>query len=49
MVTFTNEQQDDAVCFLMHETEELAGLPDVQAIQAVANVFTLLDYLPTVA
>ena len=32
LATFTNEQLDDAVCFLMHETEELSGLPDGQGI-----------------
>ena len=30
----TNEQQDDTVCFLMHETEDLFLLPD-------ANVYRL--------
>ena len=46
VAVLTNEQWDDAVCCLMHETEELAGLPDGQGIQSVANVCTLLDYLP---
>ena len=48
MAALKNEQQDDTVCFLMHETEELSGLPDGQGIQAVANAFTLLDYLLTI-
>ena len=47
VAALTNEQRDDAVCFLMNDTEELAGLPDGQGIQAVANVYTLMDYLPT--
>ena len=46
VAALTNEQRDDTVCFLMHETEELAGLPNGQGIQAIANVYILLDYLP---
>ena len=41
------EQKDNALIFLECNTEELAGLPDGRGIQAVANVRTLLDYLPT--
>ena len=47
MAALTNEQRDDTVFFLIHETEELAGFPDSQGIQAIANVCTFLDYLPT--
>ena len=43
VAALTNEQWDDTVCFLMHENEELSGLPDGQGIQAVANVRTFLD------
>ena len=46
--TLTNEKQNNSICFLMHETEEFAGLPDGQGIQAVANVCYLLDYLLTI-
>ena len=28
VAALTNEQQDDAVCFLMLEKKEFAGLPD---------------------
>ena len=45
--TMTKEQKDDALVFLECNTEELASLPDDQGMQAVANVRTLLDYLPT--
>ena len=48
MAAHTNEQQDDTVCFLMHENEELDELPNGQGVQAVAKVYTLLDYLPTI-
>ena len=47
VAALTNEQWGDAVCFLMHKTEELSGLPDGQGTQALANVCTLLDYLLT--
>ena len=48
VATLTNEKQNDAVCFLMHETDELAGFPDGWGIQDVAKAGTLLDYLPTI-
>ena len=48
MAALKNKHWDTAVCFLMHETEDLAELPYGQGIQAVANVCTLLDNLPTV-
>ena len=41
------EQKDNALVFLECNMEELAGLPNGQGMQAVANVHTLLDYLPT--
>ena len=44
----SEEQKDDALVFLECNTEELAGLPDGQGMQAIANVRTLLDYLPTI-
>ena len=47
VASMNEEQKDDALVFLECNTEELAGLPDGQGIQAVANVRTLLDYLPT--
>ena len=48
VATFTNEQHDDTICFLMHESEQLAGLSNGQVIHNVANVCTLLDYLTTI-
>ena len=42
----TDEQKDGALVFLECNTEELAGLPDGRGMQAVANVRTLLVYLP---
>ena len=47
VASMSEEQKDDALVFLECNTEELAGLPDGQGIQAVAHVRTLLDYLPT--
>ena len=44
----SEEQKDDALVFLKCNTEELAGLPDGQGMQAVANVRTMLDYLPKI-
>ena len=44
----SEEQKDDALIFLKCNTEDLAGLPDGQGMQAVANVHTLLDYLPII-
>ena len=41
--SMSKEQKDDALVFLECYTEELAGLPSGQGIQAVANVCTLLD------
>ena len=41
----SEEQKDDALVFLKCSTEELAGLPNGQGMQAVANFRTLLDYL----
>lgn len=38
VAALTNEQHADTVCFLMHDTERLAGLPDGQVKQAVANL-----------
>ena len=46
VASMSEEQKDDALVFLECNTEELAGLPDGQGMQAVANVHTLLDYLP---
>ena len=43
----SEEQKDNALVFLECNMEELAGLPDGQGMQAVTNVRTLLDYLPT--
>ena len=45
VATLTIEQQGNTICFLMHNTEELFGVPDSWGIQAVANVCNLLDYL----
>ena len=47
VASMSEEQKDDALVFLDCNTEELAGFPDVQGMQAIANVCTLLDYLPT--
>ena len=41
------EQKDDALVLLECNTEELAGLPDGQGMQAVANFCIFLDYLLT--
>ena len=46
MTSLTSEQRDNTIFFLECSTEELAGLPDGQGIQAMVNVRTLLDYLP---
>ena len=48
VASMSEEQKDNALIFLECNTEELAGLPDGQGMQAVANVFTLLEYLPTI-
>ena len=48
IVSMTEEQKDDTLVFLKCNTEELAGLPNGQGMQAVANVCTLLDCLPTI-
>ena len=48
VASMREEQKDDALFFLKCNTEELAGLPDGQGMQAVANACTLLDYLPTI-
>ena len=48
VASMSEEQKDDALVFLKCNTEELAGLPDGQCMQAVANVLTLLDYLPAI-
>ena len=45
VASLTCEQRNNAVCFLKCITEELAGLPDGQGIQAMVNVCTLRDYL----
>ena len=45
VAALTSEQRDDAICFLVCSTEELAGLPDSQGIQAMVNVRILSDYL----
>ena len=47
VASMSEEQKDDAFVFLECNTEELAGLPDGWGMQAVANVCTFLDYLPT--
>ena len=44
----SEEQKDNALIFLECNTEELAGLPDGQGMQAFVNVCKLLDYLPTI-
>ena len=46
VASLKSEQRDNAICFLDCSTEEIAGLPDGQGIQAMVNVRTLLDYLP---
>ena len=43
----TEEQKDDALVFLECNTQELAGLPNGQGMQASANVRTFLDYFTT--
>ena len=43
----TEEQKDDALVLLECNAEELAGLPNGQGMQDVANVCNLLDYLHT--
>ena len=45
--SMSEEQRDDTLVFLECNTDELANLLDGQGMQAVANVRTLLDYLPT--
>ena len=47
VASMSEEQKDDALVFLEYNNEELAGLPDILGMQAVANVCTLLDYLPS--
>ena len=46
VASLTSEQRDNAIIFLKCSTEELAGLPGGQGIQAIVNVRTLLDHLP---
>ena len=46
VASMSEEQKDDTLVFLECNNEELASLPDGQGMQAVANVRTLLDYLP---
>ena len=46
VASMSEEQKGDALVFLECNTEELAVLLDSQGLQAVANVRTLLDYLP---
>ena len=48
VASMSEEQKDDVLVFLECNTEELARLPNGRGIQAVANVRTLLDYLPIV-
>ena len=48
VASMSEEQKGDALVFLECNTEELAGLPNGQGMQAVVNVRTLLDYLPTI-
>ena len=48
VASMSEEQKDEALVFLECNTEELAGYPNGQSMQAVANVRTLLDYLPTI-
>ena len=45
MASLTREQRDNAIFFLECSTEELAGLPDGQGIQAMVNIFSLVDHL----
>lgn len=47
VASMTEEQKDDAFIFLECNTKELVGRPDRQGMQAVANICTLLDCLPT--
>ena len=47
VASMTEEQKDESLVFLECNTEELAGLPNGQVMQAIANVCTLLYYLPT--
>ena len=47
VASMTEGKKDDALVFLECNTEELAGLPNGQGMQASANVRTLLDYLST--
>ena len=48
VASMSEEQKSEALVFLECNTEELAGLPDGQGMKAVANVRTMLDYLPTI-
>ena len=48
VASMSEKQKDDALVFLKCNTEELAGLPNGQGMQAVVNVCTLLDYFPTI-
>ena len=48
VASMSEEQKDDALVFFECNTEELDGLPDSQGMQAVVNVCSLLDYLPTI-
>ena len=43
----TEEQKDDTLILIERNTENLAGHPDGQVMQAIANVWPLLDYLST--
>ena len=45
IASMTEKQKEDTLVFLEFNTVELAGLPDGQVMQVVANVCTLLDYL----
>ena len=47
VASMSEGQKDDALVFLKCNTEELAGLPNSQGMQAIENVCTLVDYLPT--
>ena len=48
MAAMTDEQKENSLVLLECNTEELVGLPDGCGIQVVANVRSLLDYLPTI-
>ena len=48
VASLTSEQSYNVICFFKYSTEELAGLPDGQGMQAMVNVRTLLDYLPII-